>query len=277
MVNRPLIVSVSGLALFLRCRKSYQFQYVYGREPKNTNQYVEKGASFHKIMEYAAKNGGILPYPQDIPGAFVGDMYLVAEGYVNYKPLPKTILSSEKPVFVPIFDDVYLRYTPDLLYMKTEKTLIIRDYKTFSREPSIDVDMDMQARLYIAMLMAKHKEFNVEFEYEYVRSTPVHSPRGTKAKNNWQPSECFKTVTVNLSDIEFNIVWNEVREILLEIDTMHKINKNNWYRNGIKGTGPHTCSSCFVKELCARELENGFLIQEDFEEFTKERELMVLP
>src|SRR5271165_147003 len=123
-----MILSASAISAFKRCRKSYQLGWEYMLEPNETTEAINKGSAFHAAMEAAAKG---LPMPKS-------DMQDVVDAYLKNVGLPENILHAETPLFTKVGNDT-IRWTPDLIY-KDRNFLCMRDYKTFSRRPSGNVD-----------------------------------------------------------------------------------------------------------------------------------------
>lgn len=243
--DSPLIISSSSLAAWLRCPKSYEISYVKHLDVPTTSEAVEQGRNFHQFMENAA-NGKQIKSSDP--------MAEVARQYLKYNPLPEDIKGAEVKTYVRLLPNVILRCTFDLIYQK-QTLLVARDYKTFDRAPSLDVDLDFQGRLYIAQLahMPGSKEFQTVFEYENVRRCPP----GTKnSKGVWSPAECYIRETMVISQGEIETVWADAQEAANALLTMYE--RNRWYRSPLK-VGPHSCGSCFVKNLCLAELQNGVL------------------
>lgn len=279
MESDAIIVSMSGLATFLRCRKAYQIQYEWMREPNKSNSAVKLGSSFHKIMEEVANSGWILPSPMHLKECPVENAYDMARAYMQHRPAPGAVMSAEKSYYTLILPDsgsrpnMYLRTTIDLLYRRSENTIVIRDYKTFSREPSDEVDLDLQARTYILAMQKLYPNAYVEFEYEYVRTAcpgDVH----LKTKNVlWTVPECYRTVSLNMSENDARILTEEVEWAFQDIwDTRHS---KRYYRNGLKGTGMYTCNSCFAEEICKKELEFGILSTDLLDMMSVKRESLL--
>ena len=258
-----VVFSSSAIAAFKRCPKSFQLGYEMGLEPSTTiKQYVHDGSSFHAIM--AAESKG-----ESWGDVFGGDMLDVAAAYLRARPRPENRLMIEEPLYTLLAGpsnstldwyepDIYIRTTFDLVYQREDGTIVGRDYKTFEKSPTLDLDLDFQGRVYVAALQRRYPECPVEFEYEYVRRVPP----GTKnSKGFWTPQDCYLTFPLVISKREADAVWEEtqwVAEAMLQARE-----RNRYWRTDLKGSSPFTCGSCFYRDLCKAELEHGELTDQD--------------
>jgi len=272
----PLILSSSSLKLFRNCREAYKLGYVYNLDPIGTeSEAVENGTAIHAYLERAAK--GDEEWMRGDTG--VDQNGLVAQYFLEHHPLPSNILMAEnREFFVPLLGkEVWVRCTFDLVYERNGE-IVIRDYKTFSRAPSLNLDLDFQARFYIA---AAQRYFNkpVTFEWVYIRQTPPGVPKD-KAGKCWEPGECYLFYPLDISQREADNVWEEAQFAAEDIeDTIlkHKTSGSDlvWYRNSRMGFGG--CDSCFYKRLCVAENQMGYLDEETITQLSKPREPLVLP
>jgi hypothetical protein len=236
-----LVLSSSAIAAYKRCPKSYDLGYRRNLRPRTTNEAVERGTDFHICMADAARGGALDEGCQMAP---------VAQAYLAHKPLParRDVLRIEEPLYTKMNAAVWIRTTHDLVYRRGTE-IIARDYKTFSRAPTLDIDLDYQAKLYIAVLMRHYETDRITWEMEYVRSSLTHA-NGTP----WKPEECYSTVPLVISRMEADTVWQETEWIVEDI--RRKLEDGKWYRADLKGFYPG-CSSCFWKEGCKAEIQGG--------------------
>jgi hypothetical protein len=248
---KPIVFSSSAIAAYKRCPKSYDLGYERGLEPVTIPEYVEQGASFHALMAMAAKGDYAFPDTGD-------GMTDVARAYLEHKPLPEGVLMVEEPLYTPLIDGVYLRTTFDLVYERPDGTIVGRDYKTFERAPTLDLDLDFQGRIYISALMLKFPGRPVEFEYEYVR----RSVPGTKnSKGYWTERDCYLNFPLVISRREAEDIWRETQWVAEAMLVSRETGR--YWRTDLKGSSPFTCGSCFYRDLCKAELEHGQLDEQD--------------
>lgn len=272
-----LVVSMSEIALFNRCRKAWELGYVRNLEPIVTSDAVVAGSSFHQEMEAYAheRRGTLMPNPLFQSADHI---FAVAQAYKQRKAANDfdnmaAILSIEEPVYTPILPalsmlpmleqagifqpEVLLRTTHDLVYQRETGWRVIRDYKTFEREPSQNYDLDFQARLYIAAGMMHYNDPKVEFEFENVRRSVPGEKRGTTGNKVWLESECYITQPLVISQKEALETWKEAQHIVAQIllaREISKIDPSVFYRQSLK-VGPHSCSSCFYRYLCSADYQ----------------------
>jgi len=273
----PLILSSSSLKLFRNCREAYKLGYVYNLDPIGTeSEAVENGTAIHKYLEMAAK--GQMSWMKDL---YEKDSNAtVAIKFLYHHPLPENIIMAEdREFFVKLLDDdTWIRCTFDLVYERNGE-IVIRDYKTFSRAPSLNLDLDFQARFYIAAAQ-KHFKKPVSFEYVFIRQTPPGVPKD-KAGKCWEPEECYLFYPLDIPQREADRVWAEARitatdlERALEMYEWDGVGDAVWYHNDRKGFGG--CDSCFYKRLCAAENQTGKLDEETIAQLSKPREPLTLP
>jgi hypothetical protein len=256
----PIVFSSSAIAAFKRCPKSYQLGYEYNLEPVVTKQYVEDGSNFHRLVAGAAK--GEIQYNDE------SNMWAVFYEYVSHVrlPAPDKVLMVEDPLYTLLtergfnegHEEVYIRTTFDLVYEREDGTIVARDYKTFEKSPTLDLDLDFQGRVYIAALMRKYPGREVEFEYEYVRRV---TPGTKNSKGYWTAEDCYLRFPLVISKREAEEVWKETQWVA-EAMLAARESKRFW-RTDLKGSSPFTCGSCFFKDLCKAELEHGELTEQD--------------
>jgi PD-(D/E)XK nuclease superfamily len=248
----------------MRCKKKYQYQYEMLLDGVKENEAMAEGTAFHSIMADYARTG------QLEAGSPMGD---VARVYLEHRKFPTEIVLIEEPIYVEFLAGVYVRGTCDLIY-RYGNTLVVRDWKTFARLPSLDSDLDFQARLYIALVMRHYKTSSVRFEHEYVRRTPPGIPKD-KAGNCWDPSDCYLTESICVSLREAMTI---VQEVKWELETLLKTRETgNYTRTNLKGGGYDACSACSVKEICKAELTNGELNDSLLYGISRKREPIDLP
>lgn len=243
-----------------------------------TSAAASGGTDFHRILEAEAK-GEMWPN---------NSMQDVAYQYIKHNPLPEDILGIEEPVYAKLLDrapigyesrhgvdyspEVWLRCTFDLIYRRPDGWVVARDYKTFDKDVTADVDLDFQSRLYTAVLRRRYGN-DVEFEFVNVRRTPPNVPKD-KAGKWWTPEECYHTVPIYLSGHEVNEIWRESQDAAR--DLVRARYEKRWYRQPLK-SGPHSCGSCFYREMCKMDLAQGGLGPDDLENLSTERAPLVLP
>lgn len=259
---------MSAISTFKRCGKKFDIQYRKLLDGVRESPAMELGTNFHKIMEEYAKTG-------NMGESVLGDIEHVACDYVHYNGFPNrdSIISAEDPLYIEVLPEVYVRCTMDLVYKKDDY-IVIRDYKTFSKSPTLDIELDFQARVYIALLMKHFKTDKVSFEHVYVRTTPPNVPKD-KAGKCWEPSECYITDTLVVGEEEAAVIMGELQSDLLILEYCEKTDA--YTRNNIKGGGYMDCNRCSVKELCKAELQHGSLDLIDLTYLAVKREPIELP
>lgn len=262
----PLVLSMSAISVWMRCKKKFQYQYEMLLDGIKENEAMAEGTAFHSIMAEYARTGKLLD-----EGSPMGD---VAQVYLQHRKFPKAVIRIEEPIYVEILEGVYVRGTCDLIYKDEDGSLVIRDWKTFARLPSLDSDLDFQARLYIALVMRHYKTAKVRFEHEYVRRTPPGVPKD-KAGNCWDVQDCYLTSSISASVAETMTI---VQEVKWELETLLKTRENgNYTRTNLKGGGYDACSACSVKEICKAELTNGELNESTLYGISRKRDPVDIP
>jgi hypothetical protein len=101
-------------------------------------------------------------------------------------------------------------------------------------------------------------------------------PPGTKnSKGYWTPKDCYHLIPLIISSREAKYIWEETEWVVNRMtdDSFYR----TFYRNDLKA-GPHSCSSCFYRNLCKAELENGELTDMDLKILAPtQRERITLP
>ena len=274
--NPYYIMSMSGLAAFKRCRKSFDLGYVRGYQPREVGTPVEDGRAFHEHMAALATG------EYDVLGKVAeGDeMAAVAWRYNTSHPVPTgdSVLAVEAPVYIKLlapfggFPGVILRCTFDIAF-RAGRWVVLRDYKTFDRAPTLHVDLDFQGRIYTAVGMRYYETADVFFEYAYVRRTMPGVPKD-KAGKMWTEDDCYQTVQLNISVAEGDTLWRETQWVAQ--DMVKCIMEPRFYRQDLK-VGPHSCSSCFYRHGCSAEIANGTLTPETADFWYTVREPITIP
>jgi hypothetical protein len=261
---RPLVFSMSAVSTFMRCKTKYKLMYEMLLDGSKENEAMAEGTAFHSIMAEYARTGRL---EHDSP------MGEVAKVYLHHRTFPRDIVRVEEPLYIEFSDGVYIRGTCDLIY-REDDTLVIRDWKTFARLPSLDADLDFQARLYIALVMRHYKTKDVRFEHEYVRKTPPGVQKD-KAGSCWSPDECYINTTIVASLRETMTI---IKEVSIELENLLRTRETGGYtRTNLKGGGYDSCSSCSVKEICKAELTNGELNDSLLYGISRKREPIEIP
>lgn len=259
-----LVLSYSAINTFKRCRKLYDITY---------EQLIDTGASdaadfgscFHEMVALAA-----LPDGQELfkdptkprPETWEPDMEeLAADVFNEYTrrfPIPQDVLLVEQPIYTKLIRGVWLKTTVDLVYNNGNGFITWRDYKTFSKAPTLDVDLDFQGGIYDAAMARWFKTEDIQGEYEYVRSVPP----GTKnSKGVWLPEECYQRVLIVRSKKEREELWAETQDVARDILRARRLGM--FYRSGNRKEFGSPCFSCWATELCKAELHFGRLSEED--------------
>lgn len=287
----PLVVSMTGFQNFKRCRKLYDFTNIRNLSPAGTeSEAAALGTEFHQILAAVANVTRGLP-----PGEYdkTSPMFEIARAYLKHKPLPppENIVSVEEPFYTLVLDEetapdgttmpaVYLRTTLDRLDKTDDgRRLCGIDYKTFDKAPSLFVDLDFQGRTYDVCLWKRYgDEYDgYDFRWEHVRRELGRTLKATKGAKKgeeqwveWSADERYIPVTITISDIERATTWKEIQDTAY--DLRRAIAENRLYRQDLK-TGPHSCNSCFVRNLCVAEYQHGELDDQDIALLTKPTEL----
>lgn len=240
-----MLLSSSSIKTFKDCRMAYRYGYELLLDPVGTEgKVVGFGTAFHKAIAAIARDEPHVVFEPDVAD--------VVGAYLKHKPLPKDILAVEDGFwFTPDgFPDVSVRCTFDLVYRREDGTIVVRDYKTFSKSPTLDLDLDYQGRFYLAAAMRHYGTKQVEFEYEYVRQSLTHANGSL-----WSDDEMYLTYPLVISDQEAETMWRETGFVVEDILTTRR--RGSWYRSDKKGFGG--CPSCFYKNICKAENQLGRL------------------
>ena len=269
---------MSSIAAFKRCRKAYQIGYEYLLEPLEVPDYITRGSGIHKLLENAANGKPLDPNDPWFP---------VVDSYLKEIPLPPpgARLLVEEPIYTLILPagsfygwdgakhehpDVYIRTTYDLAYER-DGGIILRDYKSFEKAPTMDFDLTFQNRIYIATGMVKFQTENVMFEIEAIRATP---PFTYDKSSKWKPSECYINTPAAYPKHEILQTWDETKDVIR--DMLRAKVEGRYYREDLQ-VGPHSCTSCLVKKLCLAEMRAGQLDDQDIKLLAKPREPEKMP
>lgn len=263
----PFVVSMSDVAAFKRCRKMFAFSNQMGlQESGDRNEAMQLGTDFHTLMEVEARTALRQEPP---PVDYASPMVDIARAYLAHKPLPADIIRTEDAYYTKLdtLDPVYLRTTLDLVYRKPEGTIVGRDYKTFEKAPSLDMDLDFQGRLYATVLHKIYPHSRIEFEWEYVRRALGRDLKG-KGWVEWTTEERYINVPMIVSELEEQTTWNELEDTVA--DMLRAIKEQRFYRTELR-VGPHSCDSCSYKRLCIADYTHGALSQADIELLSQPR------
>lgn len=268
------VISMSGLQAFKRCRKSFDLGYMRNYEPIVTSDPVTQGASIHRhLAALATGEYDVLQKVQE------GDpMAAIAWAYNANRPIPTgaNVIAVEQPFYRILVEPrigvggsdkgtpgVILRCTFDLAYRKPPY-VVLRDYKSFDRAPTLHVDLDFQARIYTAFGMRYFETPRVFFEFEHIRRTLPNVPKD-KSGGKWTEDECYLNTPLIISEREADALWEETREVAY--DLVRAIDEKRLYRTDLRGSGPHTCASCFFRHGCVAEVQQGTLSADTAEMF----------
>jgi len=257
MSDFPLVLSMTQFQQYRRCRKSFEYSAIREYDPVKTSEAASAGSSLHKLLEHAAHNAGKLPASWEDP-----DMLAVAKEYLAKRPLPEGIISAEKGYFAEIAPNVFIRASFDLVYKDWQ--LVIRDYKSFAKAPSLDADFDNQAQDYLVVAEMALGTTDARFEWEYIRRELGRFLSGGKGKEAiwtpWPDEDRYIQQTLVLSDIERETIKRELYDCALDIQ--QTIENGRFYRTGLK-SGPHGCEGCFYRGICRTEKQHGELTEQD--------------
>jgi hypothetical protein len=296
-----IIISMSELALFNRCRKAYELGYVKNLVPTTSSTPAMQGSALHAELESYAhdRRGTVGPVSIDS----TDDMFAVAQEYLKRRGAAgfdamKRVLTIEEPVYTPIapatsmlstlvekmahpLPMIYLRTTFDLMYERTDGWIVARDYKSFEVAPSANYDLDFQGRLYAATAMIAFPGRQVMLEFENIRRSVPGTKRGAAPAAGkpdrrpvWTEDDCYIRQPLIISADEAKNVWLEARHIVAQILLTRAVGQTDpdaFYRQPLKA-GPHSCSSCFYKHLCLADSQ-GSLDADFIAEFSTPRVL----
>lgn len=296
---------------YLRCRKSFYYGDVLQRSPLRTNDAVEDGLRFHEIMadigraqmtakQIVEKYGESDPMLQ-VAGAYLRQHPLRGETLFIEEPLYTLVLPENDPALrgaLPMGEPASSenRWTSPAVYIRTTFDRVARendwihgeDYKTFERAPTFDDDLNFQFRTYTGALWHHFKTDRVSFTARYVRRAVPGSPKGAwdieedgefysvtaggkrTRKDKWLTSECYKDNEIVMAQHEVEAMWSELQDIARDMVRNIYV-EPRWYRTPL-AVGPHSCNSCFVRDLCSAELRTGTLSKDDLEMLSAPRD-----
>lgn len=277
------VISMSGLQAFKRCRKSFDLGYMRGYEAISVPDPVSRGSSIHKHLAALATGAyDVLKcVEQGDEDAAIAWAYNVA------RPVPTgpRVIAIEQPFYRILVEPsgttpgVILRCTFDAAFWladenKVNNYVVLRDYKSFDRAPTLHVDLDFQGRIYSAFGMRYFKTPHVFFEYEHIRRTLPNVVKD-KSGGKWAEDECYLNTQLIISEREADALWEETREVAY--DLVRCIDEKRWYRTDLRGSSPHTCATCFWRHGCVAEVQQGTLTKETAEMFFQKRDPIMLP
>jgi hypothetical protein len=272
------VISMSGLQAFKRCRKSFDLGYVRGYEAISVPEPVERGASIHRHLAALATG-----QEQSVITAIErGDQdAAIAWAYNVFKPVPQgeRVIAVEQPFYRILIEPhdpvpgIIMRCTFDMAY-RSDSAVVIRDYKSFDRAPTLNVDLDFQGKIYSAFGMRYFKTPHVFFEYEHIRRTLPNVPKD-KSGGMWSESECYINTQLIISTREADALWLETQQVAY--DLVRAIDEQRFYRTDLRGSSPHTCASCFFRNGCVAEVQQGVLDSQTAALFYAVREPVTIP
>jgi len=264
----PLVLSMTDIANFQRCRKLFHFAAVQGLNPIKHAPAVEKGLAFHEIMAHHVKSA---TWPDT-----TSEMLEVAQAYAERYPVERhsgVSVYCERPFFVEMLPDMWVRFTGDKITVAPNGVTIL-DYKTFSKAPTLDPDLDFQAKTYLVLAEAKWPDRGMyEFEWHHVRSELGRflKVKGDAVWTEWSADERYLVNSMILADGERNLFHGELIACLLDIQDAFE--NERWYRTALKGHSPYTCGNCFYRSLCTQDAANGGnLTPDDIDRLTEPAE-----
>ena len=299
--NPAIVVSMSDLRSFKRCRKSSDLTYRQGLEPLADREAMARGRAFHALMEAYALSQVLtcfdtLPYEQRLAKlrnalaeSDLGEMKVVAEQYIlrRWAIAPERIHHIEEPTYTKLLergeawngkhDDypspaVYLRTTFDLIYQDDDAWGVGREYKTFVKNVTYDNDLDFQGKIEMAVMQKHYATKHARFEYINVRQTPPDVVKD-KQGGSWREDECYIKQDFYPSDAEIESIWGETRAVARDLlGCLASSDPFVWYRVDLKGNSPHTCGTCLVKDLCKDEAMFGGLSADTIAQYAQPRE-----
>ena len=276
----PLVISSTNFAAFKRCRKS--FEYAEARKLNvPSSEAAQLGTSLHELLALAARGDR-----KEIEKLKDEPMYPIALEYLRHRGLPGKTLLIEEPLYTLVIPEekhwgedsrgnpaellypaVYIRTTFDRVFVEDDaRWLVARDYKSFDTKPTLYVDLDFQGRMQTAALQKAFKVDTVRFEWEYIRREIGRELKG-KGYVEWGVEDRYLNVPLISATHELKQIWEETQDVARDLVRCLLVEKR-FYREDLK-TGPHSCSSCFYKQLCAAEFAQGVLTEDDIEMFTE--------
>jgi hypothetical protein len=259
MSEMPLVLSMTAVQNFMRCKKMFEFDTMLHYQPKRDDVpgIVNFGSQFHAYMAHAAEYGE-LPQPDGEPA------YEVAAAYLAAHPLPEPnrILSIERGYFTEIAPGFHVRGSFDLVYYDDQddydpdyKKAVVQDYKTFLKAPTPDVDMDFQARVYLTIAEDNFK-MPAKFRWVYARQELgrflTKKVRGESVATwvPWDEEDLYpQPQELEMSEFERETTRRELYNVALDIqETLrhrrtYRVPNYREYGNGV-------CGGCFFKPIC---------------------------
>jgi len=262
----PLVLSMTELSYFRRCRKKFDLAAIRGLSPRQDSDAAGRGRAFHAIMEAVAKD-------PDHARPTEGDHEMLPIAQAYYDHLRESgewpfdsVISAERGYFAEIAPSVFIRCSFDLVWQAGSEA-IVQDYKTFSRAPSIEETdhLDPQANDYLFVASAALGLKRVKFRWEYVRQELGRMLKKDKSAVYvpWEPHERYFRQEMILGDDVMETVERELYETAM--DVREAIERGRYYRSGQKGGGYDSCSACFYRHLCSAEFWHGELTPGDIE------------
>jgi len=255
------VYSMSAIKAFKRCPKSFWFNYIKGLQKIVVPDVVENGTSFHKIAQAYAEikrdNLGLEGLTA-FQNTFQQDpMFQVFAAWFSRRAVDEfsdmEIISVEEPWYLQVHYNVWIRITPDLVYVK-DGWIYIRDYKTFSKAPSDpDASLNFQAKLYIGIVGMYQK---AQFEHYYVRQDLYHT--GKMSNIRWTAEESYFCEPLKISQQEAIRELVYTQRLVEYLEYLHLDGTPyDYYHVDHAGTSPFTCHTCFFKDVCKAESEVG--------------------
>lgn len=248
----PLVLSMSALQSFKRCRKQYELGNELNIDVASSDA-AQRGTEIHAILADCARFiRDCTPVPP-----WTGEMAPIAQSYLEHEALPKDILKvDEEPIYTKLVRETWLRTTLDLVYRDDEGWIVGRDWKSFSKAPTYDVDLDFQGGIYIAALMRAYKTDKVRFEYKYIRSALTHADG-----KPWDVDELYFTVPVVISRREADALWKETQDAARDLLRARRLGK--FYRSGSRKEFGSPCFTCWFLDLCKADMQQGYVGVDD--------------
>ncbi len=182
---KPMIISYSELFKFQTCERQYYYNFDQKLRPVKINDPMDTGIKGHKLLEYFYKllQEGKTPEEACTVVLAMANKLITSENGVDYNLLKAWTLVDnyiratdfvanavmvEQRFLVPasefssdpIFNDVQIGFTPDLVLERTGKMLDVEDYKFVGRRWSnAKIDRYQQSKLY--QIFLKRMGYNV--------------------------------------------------------------------------------------------------------------------
>lgn len=193
--------SFSQLDDYGRCPKLYELRYVLGLQPKRKNVNLRKGSAIHRLLQ--AMNTG-----EDVYEVFTTETAAIHEdpvlfddekqehvevwqdalrivlNYIDYygdSLDDEEVLHVEESFVLMLDTGAVLSCTPDLVAMKSDGVIVVRDYKSTDQTPSFSTPLpDYQVALNSAAVQAMYPDHGIVFEYDRLRKKVPTEPRLNK-------------------------------------------------------------------------------------------------